>query len=230
MKAFVLTAGLGTRLKELTTNKPKALVVYQGKTLLENALKNLSAQGFKHIIINVHHFADQIEEFLIANNNFGLSIQISNERERLLDTGGAILHAKNLLSDADNFLIYNVDIQSNLKLDDLVQFHNDRKALASLAVNKRLTKRYLLFDKTMKLRAWQNSKTKETKGEFSENLFPFAFNGIHIISSQIFNLIEEKGAFSIIDLYLRLAKHHFISGFYSPEYQYKDLGKREIYS
>ncbi len=225
MKAFVLAAGLGTRLGYLTNNKPKALVEYREKTLLQWVIEKLKNEGFTQIIINIHHFGEQIIQFIEANNSFGLNIYFSDERAMLLDTGGAILHASHLLSDTSDILIYNVDILSNISLEKLVNYHLRNNALATLSLSKRNSSRQLLFNTNFELKAWKNIQTNQIKGKYSEGLDAFSFNGIHIISNQIFRQITESGKFSIIDLYLRLAENQSILGYYTPEYYFRDMGK-----
>lgn len=228
MKAMIFAAGLGTRLHPHTINKPKALVEIAGKTLLQRAIEKVSLYGYTDIVVNVHHFADQIIDFLHTNNNFGLNISISDERERLLDTGGAILKAAPLLKSDDPVLIYNVDVLSDLNLSALRKYHIERNAMATLVVRKRETSRYLMFDNNMVLSGWINTETKEEKisrETFERNLF--AFSGIHIIEPALFKKITEKGAFSIISLYLRLAKENMIVGYNDLSKTWMDLGKPE---
>ena len=210
MKAMILAAGLGTRLKPLTNNKPKALVEIKGKTLLEIAITKLKKEGFTDIIINVHHFANQIINFLKQNNNFNINISISDETNMLLDTGGGIYNAKWFFENEKAFLIYNADIISDINLKNLYDTHIQTDAIATLVVKNRETSRQLLFDAENNLCKWKNIITGEekvarnTKGK----LTPFAFSGIHVLSTKIFDLIEERAKFSIIDVYLRLAKNY----------------------
>lgn len=229
MKAFILAAGLGTRLKHLTENKPKAMVLFNGKTLLEHTILNLKLQGINDFVINVHHFAEQIIDFLKEKNNFNCNIQISDERAQLLDTGGAILHAKKLLENSENILIHNVDILSDINLNTIISFHEKNNALATLAVHKKNSSRKLLFDDKMQLCLWKNIITGEEKiaKENIENLKEFAFTGIHIINKDIFKYITEKGKFSVIDLYLRLAENYKIIAFETKYNYWFDLGKPE---
>jgi len=229
MKVLIFAAGLGTRLKHLTKDKPKALVKFNGKPILEHLILNLKSQGFNDFVINVHHFADQIEGFLIKNNNFNSNIKISNEREILLETGGGLLKAKNLLIDSEDFIIYNADIYSDINLKKLVSAHKKNKALATLVVQDRETQRKLLFNKENKLCQWKNYETNEVKEvkKTKGTLKAWAFTGIHIINNEIFEYITETGKFSIIDLYLRLAKHHKISAYKSNNLYWFDLGKPE---
>lgn len=228
-KVFILAAGLGTRLKDLTAEKPKALVLINGKPMLEHLILKLKAQGFKNFVINVHHFADQIEDFLKKNDNFKCNIQISQERAELLDTGGALLHARPYLEDAENIFIHNVDIFSDLNLGKLIYNHQQNNALATLAVYKRDSSRKLFFDDNMQLCKWKNKNTGEVKITRTaiNKLSEFAFSGLHIVNSEIFNHITETGKFSIIDLYLRLAKTKKIIASESEYSYWFDLGKPE---
>ncbi|MCF6365689.1 MAG: nucleotidyltransferase family protein [Bacteroidales bacterium] len=229
MKVMILAAGLGTRLKSLTENKPKALVELHGKPILEHLILNLKLQGFNDFVINVHHFADQIENFLEKNNNFESNIEISDERKMLLETGGGLLKAKNYLSDSNTFILHNADIFSDINLNDLVAAHEKNDSLATLAVQNRDSSRKLLFDENNYLCSWQNFNTGETKKsrEPEGKLTARAFTGIHIINSEIFKYITETGKFSIIDLYLRLAKSYKISAFETKYKYWFDLGKPE---
>ena len=230
MKAMIFAAGLGTRLKPLTNNQPKALVEIAGKSLLQRCIENLVGQGIDDIVINVHHFPQQITGFLKQHHNFGANIQISDESAELLDTGGGILRAKPLLQENQPVLIINVDVLTSLDFSKLEKFHLKEKALASLVVRKRETSRYLLFDETNQLTGWKNSKTGEEK-ICRENQFAgstaYAFSGIQLIQPRLFDLIEEQGKFSIIDLYLRLAKTETIKAFVDEESIWMDLGKYE---
>jgi len=233
LKAFILAAGLGTRLKHLTENKPKAMVSLNNKPLLEHTILNLKSQGINEFVINVHHFASQIIDFLKEKNNFNCNIQISDERNELLDTGGAILFAKNLLEDSENILIHNVDILSDINLKKLILFHIKQNPLVSLAVHKNNSSRKLLFDDKMQLCSWKNTLTGEEKiarKNNIENLTEFAFTGIHIINKDIFKFITEKGKFSVIDLYLRLAENKNIIAFETKYSYWFDLGKPETLS
>jgi len=228
-KAMIFAAGLGTRLQHLTSDKPKALVEFKGKTFLENSLNYLSSYGITDVIINVHHFANKVIQFLDENNNFGMRITISDESDALLDTGGGLLKAAPFFKDEESFLVYNVDIVTDLNLTNLYNNHSDSKAIATLAVRKRETSRYLLFDDDNVLNGWENIKTGEVRMSRNNatNLNRFAFSGIHIINTNIFNLINSTGKFSIIDTYLNLATKHKISSFDHSETLWFDLGKPE---
>ncbi|MDE5421875.1 nucleotidyltransferase family protein [Ancylomarina sp. DW003] len=229
INAMIFAAGLGTRLQHYTKNCPKALVELNGKPLLEHCIIKMKKFGVDRIVINVHHFADQIEEFLKLKNNFGMDIQISDERELLLDTGGAIKKASALFIPNAPILIYNVDILSSLNFADLLASHTSKKALATLNLRDKKTNRYLCFNNKNLLCAWKNDNTGEVKlvNETYENSKAFSFSGIHIIDSKLLELIEEEGVFSIIDLYLRLAKDHQIAGYYDSSDLWMDLGKPE---
>ena len=229
INAMIFAAGLGTRLQQYTKNCPKALVSLNGKPLLEHCIIKLKDFGVNRIVINVHHFADQIEAFLESKNNFGMDIRISDERKLLLDTGGAIKHAKSLFIANAPILIYNVDILSSLNLKDLVACHKKNKALATLNLRAKNTNRYLCFNEEGLLCAWKNDVTKEEKivNESHLNSNSYSFSGIHIIDYSLLDLIEEEGVFSIIDLYLRLAKNYKIAGYYDTSDLWMDLGKPE---
>ncbi len=226
MKAFILAAGLGTRLAPFTSDRPKALVELKGITLLERAIRKVNELYVSEIIINIHHFGDQVLDFLNKKQNFNLPVSVSDEREQLLDTGGAILKAKLLLNSKEPFLIYNVDVLSAINLESLAAFHTLKGGLATVAVRKRETDRTLVFGREMMLAGWRNLKTDEEKisrpVRFLQN---FAFSGIQIVEPRIFPLITESGKFSLIDLYLRLAKSEAIYGYIDPSEYWMDLGK-----
>ncbi|MDA3781224.1 MAG: nucleotidyltransferase family protein [Bacteroidales bacterium] len=229
MKAMILAAGLGTRLHPLTDNKPKALVEINGISMLERTIKYLISYGFDEIIINVHHFAKKIINFLEENNNFNIKIAISHENEVLLDTGGGLKKAAWFFDTNEPFLVHNVDIISNINLLNLYNYHVENKALVTLAVTERKTSRYLLFDKTKQLCGWENIESKEkiiTKANSETKLL--AFSGIQIINPGIFNLMKQEGAFSIINTYLELSKHQRIVGYEHNNEYWFDIGKPEI--
>lgn len=226
MKAMIFAAGLGTRLYPLTSGKPKALVEVAGKTLLQRVIEKVSGAGYNELVINIHHFGDQIIRFLEVNNDFGLSITVSDERDQLLDTGGGILKALPFLEGNEPFLVYNVDVLSNIDLLLFREYHQARGGLATLAVRDRSTSRYLAFDNTMQLAGWQNIKTGETiNSRKVENTVLFAFSGIQLIEPKIFSLITETGSFPLVPLYLRLAANHPVIGYHDPSSLWMDLGK-----
>ncbi|MGZ2368488.1 nucleotidyltransferase family protein [Ancylomarina sp. YFZ004] len=229
INAMIFAAGLGTRLQHYTKNCPKALVRLDGKPLLEHCILKLKAFGVDRIVINVHHYADQIEAFLASKDNFGMDILISDERELLLDTGGAIKKAKSLFLPNAPILIYNVDILSSLNLEDLLTAHENKQALATLNLRDKNTNRHLCFNQDGLLCAWKNDATLEVKivNESHLNSIAYSFSGIHIIDSKLLDLIEEEEVFSIIDLYLRLAKDYKIAGYHDRSDIWMDLGKPE---
>ncbi len=227
MKAMIFAAGLGTRLKPLTDNKPKALVEIGGTSLLERCINQLKKSGISEVIINVHHFAKQMKAFIAEHDNFGITVHISDESEQLLDTGGGILKAREFLQGTEPILIVNVDVLTNLDFSALLSYHRQQHALATLVVRQRSTSRYLLFNDHM-LAGWTNKSTGEVKAsrpELIEKSEEFAFSGIHLIEPEMLNLISETGKFSIIDLYLRLARQHKIACFEDKHSAWMDLGK-----
>lgn len=228
MKALIFAAGLGTRLKEHTTSKPKALVQLAGKPLLQHAIEKLVMHHITDITINVFYFADQIIDFLNHHPFPGVQIHLSDERDELLDTGGGLKKAEPFLTGNEPILIYNVDVISNLDLNALELYHRNSGSLATLVVRKRDTARYLMFDHDLQLVGWKNFSNGETKisrpGSFAKAT-PYAFSGIQIVQPEILKLISEKGKFPIIDLYLRLASTHAIHGFVDSSSTWMDLGK-----
>jgi NDP-sugar pyrophosphorylase family protein len=228
MEVFVLAAGLGTRLKPITDSVPKALVEINGIPLLEILLKKLAYCNADHIVINIHHFGEQIIEFLANNNNFGLNIDISDEQELLLDTGGGLKRASRFLKE-DNFLIHNVDILSSLSLSSFMEFHTYDNCIATLAVQNRISSRYFLFDEDKVLCGWENVKTGERKITRTPNgtLKQMAFSGIHAGSNKLFPLMPKDNVFSIVDFYLSIAEYNRITYFDHTETSFVDLGKKE---
>lgn len=229
---MILAAGLGTRLRPLTEDRPKALVTLGGRTLLEIAIARLRAAGVREMIVNVHHHAEMVVEYLKRHQNFGLRIEVSQEDE-LLDTGGGLKKAAAFFlqeRDGAPFLLHNVDVISTIDLARMVQFHMQCEALASLAVQQRITSRPLLFDDAGQLRGRGNS-IQSQDGMADEGMMPLharAFSGIHVISPRIFSLLREEGAFSIIDAYLRLSgSGERVLGFEASEAAWRDLGRPE---
>lgn len=228
-KAMVLAAGLGTRLRPLTDNKPKALVEAGGKTLLEHTLLKLKEAGFGFIVVNVHHFAWQITEFLRTNDNFGLHVEISDESGMLLDTGGAIKKACPLF-EGSPFLIHNVDIMSNADLAALYDEQSTRNAAALLLVSKRESSRKLLFAGDGRLCGWRNGTTGETKLPWG-NKTPcltqdFAFSGIHVFSPSLYRrMAKYPDKFSIIDFYLDACKEETVYASIHDKLKLLDVGK-----
>jgi mannose-1-phosphate guanylyltransferase len=236
MKAMVLAAGLGTRLRPLTDDRPKALVEVAGRTLLEITLTRLRAFGIRDVIVNVHHFADSIIEYLAANDNLGLNIAISRE-DLLLDTGGGLKKAawffldgtKNdsVNSGGEPFLLHNVDVISTVDLTEMLETHRRSGALATLAVQQRESSRYLLFDDKQRL-CGRRIGDQEEIARASYQKQPLAFCGIHVISPRLLTMMRQEGVFSIIQTYLDLAaRGETILAFRADEYYWRDLGKAE---
>ncbi|SRR5579871_298321 len=225
MKAMILAAGLGTRLRPLTNDRPKALVEIGGRTLLAITLARLREFGVSEVIVNVHHFADMMVEYLRAHGNFGMRIEISRE-ETLLDTGGGLKKASWFFSSSDEpFVVHNVDVISTIDLAAMMKFHQAKKGLATLAVQSRESSRQLLFDETMRLCGRRVGGTEELVSRTAQAL---AFSGIHVISPRIFSPMTEEGAFSIVNFYLRLAgEGEHICGFRADDYSWRDLGRLE---
>jgi len=229
MKAMILAAGLGTRLRPLTDDRPKALVEVAGRTLLELTLSRLRTFGVREIIVNAHHFADMIVEYLKSNDNFGMRIEISRE-EVLLDTGGGLKKAAwFFLEDSSEgpFILHNVDVISTIDLQRMMQFHAEHQALATLAVQDRETSRYVLFDEQLQFCGRRSGRAKEPElVRPSPQPQAFGFCGIHVISPRLLAMLSEEGVFSIIPAYLRLAAQgERILAFRADEYYWRDLGK-----
>ena len=232
LKAMIFAAGMGTRLKPLTDSMPKALVPIAGKPMLEHLIVKLKKAGFTQIVVNVHHFADMIIDFLNSNNNFGITINVSDERDKLLDTGGGIKHAAEFLQGNEPFLVHNVDIFSNVDLNDIYNKHCSQNSLATLLVSSRKTARYLLFNAENRLCGWKNKSTGELKlcnTQFSQDkCSEYAFGGIHVISPTIFNCFENwEDKFSIIDFYLSQAQTQDIHAYIPQQLKLIDAGKQE---
>ena len=229
MKAMIFAAGLGTRLKPLTDHMPKALVPVAGKPMLEHVIEKLKASGFNEIVINVHHFANQIIDFLKEKDNFGIQIWISDETEELLDTGGGIKKAAHFFDEP--FLVHNADILSNVNLKDLYEFHQASGNDATLLVSPRKTVRYLLFNEENRLCGWVNKDTLQTKPEGfiyqPEIQKEYAFGGIHIISPTLFNYMGDEwtGKFSIMDFYLKTCDIAKLGAYAKEALQLIDIGK-----
>jgi len=226
---MIFAAGLGTRLYPYTKNTPKALVELNGISLLERAISKLKLAGVDRIVINIHHYADQIIEFLNKNNNFDFDIRISHEKDLLLNTGGGLLYAKELFLENSPILLYNVDVFSNACLSDFINEHNKSTAMASMLMRDCNDARSLYFDKNNNLAGWKNINTEEIKIVRSEKYMQKAmgFTGIHIVDYNLLDCISEKESFSIIDLYLRLAKEYKICAIYDDSDTWIDLGRPE---
>lgn len=226
-KALIFAAGKGTRLKPFTDSHPKALALVNDVPLLERNIKYLQSFGVTEFVINVHHFGEQIVEFLEKNNHFGAKIDISDEKDELLETGGGLLFAQKYLENEENFLIMNADILTDLNIHELVKFHETHLPLATLAVSDRNSSRKLFFNSEMVLKGWMNKNSGETKmAEFNNNFKELAFSGIHCINSSIFDKIKRRGKFSIMEEYLDLMFENNILGF-QHEARLIDVGRPE---
>ncbi len=229
MKAMIFAAGLGTRLLDETSDRPKALVEIGGNTLLQRAIEKLKNEGVLEIIVNVHHFSKLVINF-ISENNFGIPVHISDESGKLLDTGGGLKKASYFFKGNLPVLIYNVDVLSDLDLQLLKNEHLKSNALATLVVRNRETQRYLKFDNEKRLVGWLNKKTGETKISISEDFeesVEMAFSGIHIVQPKLFELMPVEDKFSITNFYLELAKTHLIKGYFDDSDLWMDVGKPE---
>ncbi|MBS1772900.1 MAG: nucleotidyltransferase family protein [Bacteroidetes bacterium] len=228
MKAMLFAAGLGTRLKPFTDKHPKALAEVNGKTLLELNIRYLQKHGIEDIIVNVHHFADQIEQVLKDNNGFGSWVTISDERDEVLETGGGLKKAAEYFQHEEQFVVMNVDVLTNLDLTRMIEAHKaDEDAIATLAVMKRDSSRQLLFDEHLMLCGWANNNTGEQKIVREVPwMQPMAFSGIQVLSHSMLN-IPFKGKFSIIDLYLHNARENIIRGYDHTGNIFIDVGKPE---
>jgi NDP-sugar pyrophosphorylase family protein len=232
MKAMVLAAGLGTRLRPLTNDKPKALVEIGGRTLLEITLTRLQGFGIREVIVNVHHFADGVVEYLKTHGNFGMRIEVSRE-ELLLDTGGGLKKAGWFFLESpahldEPFLLHNVDVISTIDFGAMVAAHKKAGALATLAVQERDTSRLLLFDEQMRLCGRRARRAEPEIARLAAKTQALAFTGIHVISPRLIGLTSEDGVFSIVNTYLRLAgQGENIQGHRADEFYWRDLGKPE---
>lgn len=230
MKAMIFAAGMGTRLRPLTDTLPKALVPVGDKPMLAHVIERLKSFGFADLIINVHHFADLVLQFLQQQHNFGINIQISYEPDLLLDTGGGLKQATWFFDDGQPFLVHNVDIFTDLDLGDFFQAHLQSQALATLAVKKRPGSRFFLFDQHGILCGWKNTKTGDTKiprATPESELTPLAFSGIHVINPEIFALMPDESVFSMTPFYLNLAPTHAIQAFRHDHSIWVDIGRKE---
>lgn len=235
MKAMIFAAGLGSRLKPLTDTMPKALVPVAGRPMLEHVILKLKTAGFTEIVINIHHFGEQILDFLRAKDSFGLTIHISDERDLLLDTGGGVKKARTFFENSDEpFLVHNVDILSDIDLKELYNYHLRNGGVATLLASRRKTSRYLLFDSEKKLCGWVNKDTGQVKPAgflYDESLYQeYAFSGIHVLSPDIFRWMDTQqweGKFSIMDFYLATCRQADFFGYLTEKLQLIDIGKPE---
>ncbi len=227
MKAMIFAAGLGTRFKPWTDKHPKALVLVNGKSLLQRNIEYLQLHDITEAIVNVHHFAQQVIDVLKINKGWGSHITISDEKDELLETGGGLKKAS-WYFDEMPFLVVNADVLTDLDLKAMVRFHKQYNPLSTLAVTNRQTSRYFLFDEDSNLCGWRNTKTGDEKiSRPKKDLAQKAFSGIHIIEPKIFSLIKQSGKFSIVDSYLELSKTNIIKGFDHSGSKFVDVGKPE---
>jgi NDP-sugar pyrophosphorylase family protein len=231
MDAMIFSAGLGTRFKPWTDKHPKALALVNGKSLLQRNIKYLQQYDITNIIVNVHHFADQIENAVNKNNGWGSNIRISDERNEVLETGGGLLKAKSLFTPGQRFITCNVDILTDLDISKLFQFHKEKKSLISFGVTDRKSSRNLLFNNEGRLCGWKNNTTGEERISINENnLVAKAYSCVVVFEYAIFDLMEEQqfsGKFSLIDVYLALAADHRIMGYDHSGDRLVDVGKPE---
>lgn len=231
MNAMILAAGLGTRLKPFTNNHPKALAPVAGKTVLQHNIEYLQRYGITDIIVNVHHFADQIINMIKENKGWGSNITISDETDAVLETGGGLKKASPFLGQTEDCLVMNVDVLTDLALDELIRHHQQNEAIATLATTMRQTSRYLLFNDMDRLCGWHNEATGCQKIPVtltdSSNLFKRAFSGIHVISRQLFRHLNMEGKFSMIDVYLSLCPYQTILSFDHSGSWLIDIGTTE---
>jgi len=238
MQAMIFSAGLGTRFKPWTDKHPKALAMVNGKSLLQRNIEYLQQYGIKDIVVNIHHFAEQIIDAVEKNKGWGSKVIISNERDELLETGGGLLKAKEFFTPGEKFITCNVDILTNLDINKLVDFHQQHKPLISFAVSDRKTSRCLLFDENNRLCGWRNKKTGEEKiaippisrGVGLAMRAEKAYSCVVVFEYDIFRIMEEKGftgKFSLIDLYLGLASQYFLLGYDHTGDRLVDVGRPE---
>lgn len=215
MDGMIFAAGLGTRLRPLTNDKPKALVELNGKTLLERVIIRMREAGIERLVINIHHLGEQILSFLKTHDNFGMDIVISDERGCLLDTGGGVLKARNLFHSGESVLIHNVDILTDLNLSDLMDWHKAEEAYATLVIKQVMADRVLKFNGKGQLKGWENKRTGEQKivDEDFYSSKEFGYCGIQVLSAEFLQNMVLRGVFSIIDEHLLQAEQHVIRGF-----------------
>jgi NDP-sugar pyrophosphorylase family protein len=237
MKAMIFSAGLGTRFKPWTDKNPKALAVVNGKSLLQRNIEYLQKYGINDVVVNVHHFADQLIETIMKSKGWGSKITISDESDELLETGGGLLKAKEFFTPGERFITCNADILTDLDINKLVSFHTEKNALITFGVTKRKTSRYLLFDENDRLCGWRNATTGEEKGPIpnfpkgegiKNTIVEKAYSCVVVFEYEIFQLMEDKGftgKFSLIDVYLALAAQHLIFGYDHTGDRMVDVGK-----
>lgn len=227
-KGMIFAAGLGSRLKPWTDHHPKALAVVNNKSLLQRNVEYLQQHGITELIVNVHHFADQVVEAIEKSKGWGSSITISDETSEVLETGGGLKKAGWYFENVENFVVMNADILTDMNLTEMIASHQNQSSLATLAVSDRETSRYFLFDEQHILHGWRNVKTGEEKiVHHVETLVPKAFSGIHVIKTELLGKIQQEGKFSMVDVYLDLAKSNTISAYDHTGQKLIDVGKPE---
>ena len=227
MRALILAAGMGSRLKPLTDSTPKALVPFKGMPMVERVIRNLVDAGVQHIMVNVHHYADQVVDFLENLAIEGINLHISDETGELMDTGGAILQARDFLSADEDFIVHNVDVYTNLNIAELISYHRKGDALATLAVKRRTTSRSLLFDPEGTLCGWKHNETGEermvrTPSGFLEDL---GNSCVQMINAGFLDFFPKTEPRSLTEMYLELAKQHKIGAFIHNQDYWYDLGR-----
>lgn len=228
MKAMIFSAGLGTRFKPWTDSHPKALAVVNGKSLLQRNIEYLQQYGIYEVVVNVHHFADQVIHAVQENNGWGSNVMISDETDEVLETGGGLLKAKDLLQNEQPFITLNADFLTNLNLHLLIAFHQQKKALISFGITNRKSSRNFLFDEDSRLCGWMNSATGEKRISIEKpNLTPKAYSCVVVFEPIIFDLIPQRGKFSLVDTYLSLAAGYLIYGYDHSGDKLADVGKPE---
>lgn len=233
MKAMIFAAGLGSRFKPWTDLHPKALAIVNGKSLLQRNIEYLQQYGIREVVVNVHHFADQVIDAVNNNKGWGSNVKISDERNEVLETGGGLVKARPLLESAEPFITLNVDILTDLNLNKLIAYHRQHQPLISFGVTDRVTSRYFLFDKNDRLCGWRNVKTGEEKGphlntpENGNRLIQKAYSCVVVFQPAIFSLIRQRGKFSLTEPYLDLAADHLILGYDHTGDKLLDVGKPE---
>lgn len=226
MKAMIFSAGLGTRFKPWTDAHPKALAMVNGKSLLQRNIEYLQQYGITEVVVNVHHFAEQVLEAIDVHNGWGSKIMISDERTEVLETGGGLLKARQFLEGAEPFITLNVDILTNLDINKLLAFHQENKPLISFGVTDRKSSRYFLFDVNNRLCGWKNTQTGQEKIAINKtNLQLKAYSCVVVFEQEIFSLIREKGKFSLTETYLNLAADNLIIGYEHSGDKFIDVGK-----
>jgi len=230
-RAMILAAGLGTRLRPMTDDRPKALVEWQGKALLDYVVEKLRNEGFSEIIINVHHFAEKVMEHVKKKDNYGLRIEFSHEKDELLDTGGGIAKASWFLREGP-FLVYNVDILSNISLGALMEAHRQSGAIATMAVKERVTSRSLLMNNAGYLKGWRDNRSGETIlcDEPADELTPIAFSAIHVMNPEVFDHFPGKARWPIMPFYLELARTRAVKLYRHDADRWTDMGKLESFA